>query len=205
MAIAEPATTLTDYLLATAAWTWGSLLMRTRHDAARLMGLAFVATGLAAAVGGSLHGFGPRWSEIARASAWLTTYAAIGLANLLLLGSAIRAFAPRSYQLPLLGLAGFRFGAYFILLASHREFRYVVYDLAGTLVALVALALLGRLSRSVAAVPWVLAGVAITFAGALVQQSGLRLHEHFNHNDVFHLIQIGGLLAFYRAGSRMAG
>ncbi|HET7292666.1 MAG TPA: hypothetical protein VFM88_09585 [Vicinamibacteria bacterium] len=205
MPFAEPATTLTDYLLALAAWGWGLRLVRTRHDAARLMGLAFLATGLAAAVGGSLHGFGPRWSDAERAAAWLATYAAIGLANLLLLGAAIRAFAPRAYELPLLGLCGFRFGVYLILLASHREFRYVVYDLGGTLLALVVLALLGRSTRAGAAAPWVLTGVAITFAGALVQRTGVRFHEHFNHNDLFHLVQVAGLFAFYRAGTVLAG
>ena len=205
MPFAEPATTLTDYLLAAAAWAWGVLLLRTPHGAAKLFGVGFVATGLAAAVGGSLHGFGPGWGESGRVAAWLVTYAAIGLANLFLLGGAIRAFASRAYQLPLLGLAGFRFGVYVILLASHREFRYVVYDLAGTLVALVVLALLGRSCHAGAAATWVLFGVAITFAGALVQRSDVRLHEHFNHNDLFHLIQIGGLYAFYRAGRRMEG
>jgi uncharacterized protein DUF6962 len=196
--IAEPATTLTDYLLAAAAWALAGLLLRTRRDPARLMGAAFAATGLAAGVGGSLHGFGPGWTGTARAAAWLVTYAAIGLANLFLLATAIRAFAPGPYQLPLLGLAGFRFGVYFILLASHRDFRYVVYDLAGTLLALVVLASLGRSSQAVAS-RWVLVGAAITLVGALVQRSGVRLHEHLNHNDLFHLIEIGGLYAFYRA------
>ncbi len=93
---------------------------------------------------------------------------------------------------------------YLILLASHREFRYVVWDLAFTLAALVVLALLGRSTRAAAAVPWVLSGVAITFAGALVQLSGVRFHEHFNHNDLFHLVQVAGLYAFYRSGKALA-
>jgi len=195
---AEPTTTLTDYLLAVAAWAWGALLIR-EPGAARLMGVAFAATGLAAALGGSLHGFGPGWSETARLSAWLATYAAVGLANLFLLAAAVRAFAPRAYQLPLLGLAGFRFGVYLILLASYRDFRYVIYDLMGTLLALVVLSSLGRPPLRTAS-RWAYLGVGITFAGALVQRSGVRLHAQFNHNDLFHVIQIGGLFAFYRAG-----
>ena len=201
MPLAEPTTTLTDFLLAGAAWWWGARLLCS-GGAARLMGVAFAATGVGAALGGCLHGFGPGWTEGARALVWLATYAAIGLANLFLLAAAVRAFAPRLFQLPLLGLAGFRCGAYLILLASHRDFRYVVYDLVGTLVALVVLASLGRSARS-AATRWTFVAVGITLAGALVQRSGLRFHEHFNHNDLFHLIQIGGLYAFYRAGGEM--
>lgn len=199
MDIAEPTTTLTDYLLALAGWTWGGLLLRERTTPARLFGLAFVASGVAAAIGGSLHGFGPRWSEAQRAHAWLATYGAIGLANLLLVAGAVLAWAPRLYHVPLLGLLGFRLGVYAILLASHREFRYVVYDFAGTLLALAALALLGRASRP-APVPMVLLGVAVSFAGACVQHFRLAPHPLFNHNDLFHVIEIGGLYCFYRAG-----
>lgn len=199
MGIAEPTTTLTDYALALAAFGWGVVLLRERATPARLFGLAFVATGLAATLGGSLHGFGPRWSEAARAGVWLATYAAIGAANLSLLAGAVVAWAPGAYQVSLLGLAGFRLGVYLILLGSHQEFRYVVYDFAGTLIALLALALLGC-ARHPAAVRMTLAGLAVSFLGALVQRSGVRLHEHLNHNDLFHLIQIAGLYCFYRAG-----
>jgi len=197
--IAEPTTTLTDYLLALTGGVLGTLLLRERAAPARLFGLALLAVGLAAAIGGSSHGFGPRWSEVQRNAAWLATYGVIGLANLLLLAGAILAWAPRVYQRPLLGLSGFRLGVYAMLLTSQREFRYVVYDFIGTLVALGALALLGRASRP-APVPVMLVGIATSFAGALVQNSGVGLHQHFNHNDLFHVIQIGGLYCFYRAG-----
>lgn len=199
MEIAEPTTTLTDYLLALAGSTWGALLLRERATPARLFGLAFLATAVAAAIGGTSHGFGPGWSQGSRDAAWLASYGVIGLANLLLLAGAVLAWAPRLYQLPLLGLLGFRLGVYAILLASHREFRYVIYDFIGTLVALGALALLGRATRP-APVPMTLAGIAVSFAGALVQSSGLALHAHFDHNDLFHVIEIVGLYCLYRAG-----
>jgi hypothetical protein len=41
-------------------------------------------------------------------------------------------------------------------------------------------------------------GVAVSLAGVAVQQSGWGLHQHFNHNDIYHLIQIVGLYYFYR-------
>jgi hypothetical protein len=42
------------------------------------------------------------------------------------------------------------------------------------------------------------AGVFVSMAGVAVQQSGWGLHQHFNHNDIYHLIQIVGLYYFYR-------
>jgi hypothetical protein len=36
-----------------------------------------------------------------------------------------------------------------------------------------------------------------------VQASGVTLHRHFNHNDLFHVIQIGATLVFYRGARRL--
>ncbi len=49
----------------------------------------------------------------------------------------------------------------------------------------------------------ILAGIAVSIAGAAVQASGLRLHEHFNHNDLYHVIQIAAMVLFYRGARRL--
>ncbi len=36
---------------------------------------------------------------------------------------------------------------------------------------------------------------------ALAQASGVALHRHFNHNDLYHVIQMAALYAFYRGGA----
>jgi hypothetical protein len=41
-------------------------------------------------------------------------------------------------------------------------------------------------------------GVFVSLAGVAVQQSSWGLHQHFNHNDIYHLIQMVGLYYFYR-------
>ena len=38
----------------------------------------------------------------------------------------------------------------------------------------------------------------MTLLGAIVQQSGISLHRHFNHNDLYHVVQIIGLYLLYR-------
>ena len=45
-----------------------------------------------------------------------------------------------------------------------------------------------------------LGSLRVSFAAAGVQVSGLDLHQHFNHNDLYHVIQLVGLYAFYRGG-----
>jgi hypothetical protein len=37
----------------------------------------------------------------------------------------------------------------------------------------------------------------------LVQASGFRLHEHFNHNDLYHVIQTAAVLLLYRGAKRL--
>jgi hypothetical protein len=41
-------------------------------------------------------------------------------------------------------------------------------------------------------------GVLISFGAAAVQRSGFKLARHFNHNDIYHVIQLVGLYFFYK-------
>jgi hypothetical protein len=49
---------------------------------------------------------------------------------------------------------------------------------------------------------WLKRGLVITLAGFAVQLTGFRHGLDFNHNDLFHVIQIAGLYFFYR-GARL--
>lgn len=46
---------------------------------------------------------------------------------------------------------------------------------------------------------WLKRGVAVTLIALAVLVGRLSLHEHFNHNDLFHVIQMGGLYCLFRA------
>ena len=37
----------------------------------------------------------------------------------------------------------------------------------------------------------------------LLQQSGIRLHAHFNHNDLMHVVQMGAVWLLYEGGRRL--
>lgn len=50
---------------------------------------------------------------------------------------------------------------------------------------------------------WILAGVSISVLAAVIQQSGYALHPRFNHNDLYHVVQIAANFAFYRGASRV--
>ena len=48
---------------------------------------------------------------------------------------------------------------------------------------------------------WLIAGVAVSLVAGVVQARKLALHRQFNHNDLFHLIQMVALYMFYRGGA----
>ena len=45
---------------------------------------------------------------------------------------------------------------------------------------------------------WLIRGAALSLLGLAVQQSGIVLYRNLNHNDICHLIQLGGLYFLYR-------
>src|SRR5688572_16899499 len=76
------------------------------------------------------------------------------------------------------------------------DFLWVIIDYG---IALLIVAVV-QLTRRGPSTPWVIGSIAVSVIGALVQMSGLRLHEHFNHNDLYHVIQFVALWLLYRAG-----
>src|SRR5262245_7199301 len=55
-----------------------------------------------------------------------------------------------------------------------------------------------HVQRKKETVRWLVAGIAVTLVGAVVQRLQLPQSTPFDHNGVYHLIQIAGLYLFYR-------
>ena len=98
-------------------------------------------------------------------------------------------------RLALLALAAAKLAIYSIWVWRDDRFIWAVAD-TGSAFALVALAHLLAWRRPGSR--WIVAGVAVSIVAAAVQASGVDLHQHFNHNDVYHLVQLGALLLYYR-------
>ena len=87
---------------------------------------------------------------------------------------------------------------------GHDEFRFVIYDYGSTLGHPAAAG--GRRAdagRRAATVPTSPSGIPVSIAAAVVQQSGVHLHQHFNHNDLMHVIQMCGVWLLYEGGARL--
>jgi hypothetical protein len=201
--IAEPTTLLTDYALAcVTGWLAYSLFRAREGQRARSSwALAFAALALAAALGGTWHGFAPAFAEIAVLLVWKATVLSVGIASFgMLAGSAISTTAGNARK-SLLVIAAAKLAVYSGWMLVHSEYIYVIAD-TGIALVLVAALHLGSAARDRAS-RWILAGVGVSVLAAGVQASGFAPHRHFNHNDLYHVIQIAAMILFYAGAKRL--
>jgi len=201
--IAEPATLLTDYALAgvTAWFAWSLARAREGQRSRASWALAFAALALAAALGGTWHGFAPAFAPLAVLLLWKATVLCVGIASFgMLCGSAICATAGAARK-TLVAIAAAKLAVYSGWMVGHSEYIYVIAD-TGTALALVAALHLPSATRDRAS-RWILAGVGVSVLAAAVQASGFALHRHFNHNDLYHVIQIAAMILLYAGARRL--
>ena len=192
---------LTDYALAgVTGWlAWSLYRARESQRARSFWALAFAALALAAALGGTWHGFAPAFAAIAVLLVWKATVVSVGIASFGMLAGSAFATTAGSVRKSLLAIAAVKLAIYSGWMVGHSEYIYVIAD-TGTALALVAALHLWSAARECAS-RWILAGVVVSVLAAGVQASGLALHRHFNHNDLYHVIQVAAMILFY-AGAK---
>lgn len=204
MLLAEPMTVATDWLLAGVVGCWALSLWRRPQASARWWAAAFAASALAALVGGAAHGFAPYLSPLGKQLIWKTTVLSVGVASFCMLVGAGRVSLSAQNWRWLLAAALVKFGGYTIWMLGHDAFIYVIYDYGSAMLLVLAMQLYRQLRWGDPAARWVIGGILVAFAGAAVQASKLQLHPHFNHNDLYHLIQIGAFYLLWQGGKRFS-
>jgi hypothetical protein len=175
--VTEPTTFATDVLLAILATVLGIRLLRGGD---RWWGAAFLAVASGSLAGGVYHGFTDVLPSQVNGALWFLTGLSIAAASMLYLTGADRRLLP---------LAAAKFVAFVGWFTWNDDFRWILVDYGITFVA-VALILRTR---------WIFGALVVSVLAAVVQQSGFSLHRHFNHNDLYHLIQMVALWLLYRA------
>jgi hypothetical protein len=179
--ISEPMTLATDYLLGGIS----AYLAFKASSISRFWALGFVALSAAAFLGGTWHGF------VQSDVLWKATVLSAGIASFGMLAGSVVATTSGTARALLLGLAALKWLLYTAWMLARDEFIWVVAD-TGASLAVIALLHLRRFNG------WMLAGVAVSVAAGAAQASGFAPHRHFNHNDLYHVIQVAALLFFYR-------
>jgi len=193
MTISEPMTLATDYLLGGVTAWLAVLLFRSAdsQSSRKSWAAAFAALALGAFLGGTWHGF------LHNALLWKATVLAVGAASFAMVaGSAIATLSGAARKLVLL-LALAKLLVYCGWMMRRDDFIFVVVD-SGAAFAVVAALHLWKWNG------FLLGGVALSVVGALIQASGFALHPHFNHNDLYHVIQVAAMALFYQGARRLS-
>ena len=202
MTVSEPVTLLTDYALAAVSgWLGWKLYARPERQLSRCCWAAgFIALALAAFLGGSHHGFAQKLHPFLLAAAWKVTVYCVGVFGLAMLAGSIVSVSTGVMRRALLGIAGLKFLAYSVVMFDRNAFEFVIADTGGAMAGMLLLHGWNALRWHDAASRWALIALALSALGAGVQYGRVAPHEYFNHNDLYHVIQIAAMVAFYKAG-----
>ena len=159
--------------------------------------LAFASVAFSAAMGGTYHGFSQVMDQNILQWVWKVTVLAIGIGSMgMVAGSATAVTTGLSRKL-LIVIAASGLVLYAWWMLDQDDFIYVIAD-TGFAMALVAALHAGSTMRvHDRASCWMLGGVGVSVSAAGVQASGFDLHLNFNHNDLYHVIQIAAMPLFY--------
>jgi len=204
MRVTEPMTMITDYAMGALAFV---LAMRLLTDATagrqlsgRLWAAAFVMTAVAAFVGGTYHGFIQWMPGLTGRALWKMTLVATGLGSAFLLAAAVVASVAGPLRTALVVVVVVKLVVYTWTIASRDQFVLVIADYGTALVAVLLAAWFIRPSGLTPAAWWLTSGVAVAVVAGLIQWAHLAPHVRFNHNDLFHVVQMASLYLLYRGG-----
>lgn len=205
MKLAEPITTFTDYILGLESVFLAVLLFRQYLAGGQIsVGLwaaGFLATATAALAGGTYHGF-PGIDIPFRSVLWKCTLYSAGVTSLCLFSAATISAFRGSVRQVLLGLCLAEFLIYCAWMVNHSEFKYAIYDYAPAMFGIL-LIQWTQVNVPSTGAPWIIAGLVVSFVGAGIQQSGVRIGKHLGYNDLYHMIQMVAMFLLYRGGSAL--
>lgn len=198
----EPVTTLSDLAMSVIGSVLAVRLFGVGEEpAATLLSAGLASVALSALLGAVFHGYMRRWRPTVQDRVWVAVLAATGVTNLLLLLAIATAAFRGVAALLVVVVACAKSARYLLSIRGDDDFGPAIVDSGITIVAVTLIALWSFAFDGTGEwPPWVLAACAATVVGGWIQYHGKGLHEHLNHNDIFHLLQIVACFLFYRGG-----
>ena len=195
----EPMTVLTDVLLAAAAvWAGSKILGVSETPVHRCFALSFFLIALGTLTGATIHAVRHtslvRWVPLL----WRITGIAVGTSVTAMLAGTFYHLLPPEYadilRWTVLGLSI----VYAAWIWRDYRFRNVIVFYSVSMAFILGAMGLSYVSTGSTGAKFIAVGILISFAAAAVQRSGFKPARHFNHNDLYHVIQLIGLYFFYK-------
>lgn len=200
--ITEPTTLITDYLLGIAGLLFAYKLYTVTqpHEAAGLLlwVFTFILLALAAFIGGTYHGFRIAIGEKAANNLWRTTVYIAACTSIALLIAGAFSTTGGLWQIIIITIAFFKFVIVLWILAHSDQFHLVIYDYALSMLVLI---FLYAFLVPTAVATWMIGGILVSFFASAIQLLKISPNKRFNHNDLYHVIQIIALYLMYAAVS----
>lgn len=197
----EPTTAITDYIIFILGIIFGGLTISIQNSQFhQLWGASFISIGIGAFFGGTSHGFGPKMKGIYRKVLWRITIIFIGISGIFMAMSSSLFFITENGKYALFITAGVLLILYLLKIRKQDSFRSAVTFYMPLLgVTLVGFSMAFYFQNITGAL-FITIGLIVCITGSLTQLLKISLHEKFNHNDLFHVIQMLGMYLMYRGG-----
>jgi hypothetical protein len=174
---------------------------KARGSAAWFWSCAMLCLSAGAIVGGIDHGFVERAGldryPIQRAN-WLV----MGVATFCVLMTAGRQYVSPNLQRAVLVAGLAQLAVYSIAVLTIGDFRVVVLNYAPVMLLMLALSLRGL--RDGTGTWWMVAGLLVLAGASVVQLARVDVLAPLDHDGLYHLIAMPGLVLLYQAGRRLA-
>jgi hypothetical protein len=198
----ETAVALTDYLVAAECAALSALMLRQKKSGLRTSFLLmFGSIGIAAATGGTVHGFFGDEASAGYQTLWVATLLCFGVMTLAgwRIGAALLLPTIWAKRVEKIALAAFGIYAV-VVIAGAREFMTAVVNyLPAVLFMLIGLVQTYRKTKA-APVMAGITGLLLTFVASGIQQAKIGFASWLDHNTIYHLIQFAALYLIYCAG-----
>jgi len=195
----EPMTVLTDVLLAAAAvWAGSRVYGASPAPVHRYFALSFFLIALGTLAGATIHAVRHtaliRWVPLL----WRITGIAVGTSvTAMLAGTFYHLLAAEDADILRWTVLGLSL-VYASWIWRDYRFRNVVVFYSVVMAFVLGAMGLSYVTTGSPGAKLIAVAILVSFAAAAVQRSGFKPARHFNHNDLYHVIQLIGLYFFYR-------
>ena len=202
--IYEPTTAITDFIIFFMGCYFSWVMMHISGSMFhKIWAISFITLSLSALLGGISHGFGPMLSKIAKMIIWRLTLLFIGLTALVLLFSVLMIITNGEINIRILPLFVILFGYYNYKVYKNDSFSVAVKFYLPCIIISLACFLYVFIHKGYVGALFISVGILVTIFASLIQLSKIVLHEHFNHNDLFHIVQMIGMYLMFEGGQEI--